>query len=386
MHYDIVIVGGGAVGLSLLWSLSKTKPLKILLLESKEQANLNLSADSILNQDRFIVLSDSSRRFFQFLGCWQAIEAHSTPISAIELSVQGQYGTSTLKADDLKVPALGYVVSLYQLENSLESGCSDQNLMRGASLVECTYDNHWHLTYTQNSKNHSITSDYLIGADGQDSQVRIQNQIELKIKEYGHQAIIGSVQVENSSHQAYERFLDKGAIAFLPLNNHRAVFIWTLPDNEAHILFKKEDPDFLNHLQNEIGYRLGRLSKLQNKKRFPLTMSEAQIQGIAHKKMLLMGAAALNLHPIGAQGLNLSLRTIKGLTQLMQTDARWIEHYLEAIRVDQFQIRWMTDALASYVSGGPFPLILRGLGLSIFDHVPFLKRTFTKISTGLGVF
>lgn len=379
MHYDIVIVGGGAVGLSLWRCLSDITNLKILILDARRE----------VDQDRFIVLSESSRKFYQTLGLWSVIEKHCVPISAVQLSMQGQYGTSVLKANQIRCPALGYVMSLYQLEKNL-----DNHLIQNARLIECYHHHQWQLIYEQNSVMNHVTAECLIGTDGQDSVVRTQNQIKLITKAYGHQAIMGIVSVQIESSYAFERFLKKGAIAFLPLKNKRAVFIWTLPNEEALALFQEMDQTLLNRLQNEFGYRLGKLSDLQSKKIFPLNMTQADCQGTPPKKLLLMGAAALNLHPIGAQGLNLSLRTIECFSRLLKDQERQssycfetlIHAYLETIRSDQIQARWMTDKLASYVSGGPFPLPMRALGMMVFDSMPFFKKTFTKMSTGLGIF
>lgn len=389
--YDIVIVGGGAVGLSLLRSLSKMPDLKVLVLESRAISNCDpLSAS---NQDRFIVLSNSTRKFFQELGCFDVVHTHCTPIDTIEVSAQGQYGTSQLKASDLKTAALGYVISLYQLEKILETDLSQDSLCMGAKLTQCEWvDNEWLITYTQNSQIKTIQSKCLIGADGQHSLVRTQNQIDLKTKTYGHQALIGTVNVQSHTYPAFERFLKKGAIAFLPLKDQRAVFIWTVPEDEAQQLFQKEEAEFLNILQDCFGYRLGKLSNLQGKKVFPLTMTQADVQGKAYQSLLLMGTSALSLHPIGAQGLNLSLRNIGLLAKLLneQKDCtlcfkKLIQQYLEKIQQDQKQTIWMTDKLASYVSGGPFPLPLRALGILLFDGISPLKKMFTHLNTGLGV-
>lgn len=385
-HYDIVIVGGGAVGLSLLHSLSNLprQPFfKILVLESRKSANLA--------QDRFIVLSDSSRKFYQNLGYWQAIYCHCTPIESIQVSVQGQYGTSLLTANDMADTALGYVISLNQLETIL---AKNEAVSIGSRLVDCTYqEDIWQITYTQDEQIKRITTQWLIGADGQDSLVRVKNNIGLIKKAYGHQAIIGTVNTCGHANQAFERILAKGAIAFLPLPDKRAVFIWTLPDGQAREWFEKTDDELLNLLQKEFGYRLGILSDLQSKKIFPLHMMQAQYQGKANEKLLLMGTAALSLHPIGAQGLNLSLRNIHSLIALIQAQLynqsvsiqTVIQQYLELVQTDQFQTGWITDKLASYVAGGPFPKPVRALGLILFDSIPPLRRVFTRMNMGLGV-
>lgn len=401
-YYDIVIVGGGAVGLSLLGSLLKKTDLKVLILESRAASNSDQTESKNLNmnQDRFIVLSNSTRKFYQHLGCWQAIEEHCAPIESIEVSAQGQYGTSELKATHITAPALGYVISLYQLEKTLEetleitldslSAC----LAMGARLVKGEFiETQWQITYTQNGLLKTLNTQCLIGADGKDSLVRTQNQIGITTKSYGHQAIIGTVRVQKKTNQAFERFLSNGAIAFLPLKNQRAVFIWTLPDNEAQAFFQKTESECLIALQAAFGYRLGKLSDLQAKKIFPLNMMRADCQGKPAEKLLLMGSAALSLHPIGAQGLNLSLRNIHLLAQLIDAQKQdtffcfttLIQQYLEKIEDDQAHTIWITDKLASYVSGGPFPLPLRALGIVLFDSLPPLKRAFTNLNTGLGV-
>lgn len=388
-HYDIVIVGGGAVGLSLLHSLSRF--FKILVLESRKSLPLS--------QDRFIVLSDSSRKFYQNLALWQAIAPHCTPIERIEVSVQGEYGTSSLNTNNTAYPAMGYVISLHQLEAILLNNIDNLNLQIsiGSRLTECEYqDNIWKIDYIQNETVQKITAHCLIGADGQDSLVRLKNNIGLTKKSYNHQAIIGTVSTQGHGCQAFERILAKGAIAFLPLPDKRAVFIWTLPDNQAQAWFEESDEALLNLLQNEFGYRVGKLSDLQFKKIFPLNMTQADLQGRSTQKLLLMGTAALSLHPIGAQGLNLSLRNIQGFVKLIQRQLhvdpekslnieKLIQDYLMLVHNDQVQTQWITDALASYVAGGPFPKSVRALGVTLFDSLSPLKKAFTQMNMGLGV-
>ena len=148
------------------------------------------------------------------------------------------------------------------------------------------------------------------------------------------------------------------------------------------------DKAFLSACQEALGSSYGKLKGLGKRMVLPLSMQVAKKQ--TSHRFLLMGNAAHSLHPIAAQGLNLSLRDIwqlkKQLTGKSIQDLgnnAFLEVYSKARQGDQGRIIFATDKIAKYLSGGPLPMSLRALGVSLFDSFSPAKKLFTRYSMGL---
>ena len=140
---DIVIVGGGAVGLSLFHALKNITP-NVILLESRAKNVLNI-------QNRVIGLSVSSQKFLHSLSLWDQIQKYCTPIKSVEVTVEKQFGSSVLSAEEQGFPALGYVIGLQQIESILYDRIDahlKEKIFFEAPLINChQMNNLWHLTY-----------------------------------------------------------------------------------------------------------------------------------------------------------------------------------------------------------------------------------------------
>lgn len=385
LQYDCVIVGGGAVGLSLAIVLGQSN-YKTLLIEQKVPGKIQDDINA-----RTIALSFASHRIYSMLGVWEKIK-DPISIQAVLVTVKGQYGSSKLTAEDQELSSLGYVVGTQQLEQALEEtlqGLSQVDILRPATVLsrEARQDA-WHISVS--NKAEKISCKLLIAADGMTSQLRQEQQISCQQTDYDHFAVMTNLHIEKGHHNiAYERFLPKGAIALLPWQQSLATCVWTVDEMQAQSLVNLDDDSFLRECQHQLGSRIGKVTACGKRWCFPLKMQLASNQMSA--RFLLMGNAAHSLHPIAAQGLNLSLRDIWQIrSQILKAKMHcdigsvdFLESYLQARKNDQERVIFTTDKIARFMSGGPIPTWLRALGLTLFDSLGPLKRRFTAFGMGI---
>jgi 2-octaprenyl-6-methoxyphenol hydroxylase len=386
---DCVIVGAGTVGLSLAIAFAQAGYTVTVLERAKTQPSNILP----LNQ-RTLALSYASFRILETLGVWQHLKETVVPIKQVEVSVQGQFGACRIQHQELGVETLGYVVGLNNLETALLS-CAKKlekiKILQPATLVETKRtESAWQLAIHHEASLKTMEAKLLVAAEGTESKLREKEGISCRKYEYSHAAIMLNVQFKaRLPFAAIERFLKKGALAFLPWQEDLATFVFTIPKTEAADYMALSEEEFINVCQKALGFSYGKIVSLGKRIVVPLSMLLADRQ-IANR-FLLMGNAAHTLHPIAAQGLNLSLRDIWQLrSQLLIArehcdlgNRAFLESYQQARESDQKRIIFATDKIARFMSGGPLPMWLRAKGMFLFDCMIPLKNQFSRYSLGL---
>lgn len=388
MLYDVVILGGGVVGATLALMLAQNQ-YQVLLIEKNPPQSL---ADDL--SARTVALSYASIHILESLQVWQPLQHRAVPIKEVAVSVAGRFGRSHLRALQQGVAFLGQVVTFAELEQVLFTALAHSptvTILRPATLDYYQPGEHaWDITITHNETVLPIKTRLLVAADGIHSMLRSALAIPVNKTDYGHFAVMANMVCENAPlHSAIERFLPDGAIALLPWQNSIATCVFTVTKDKQQILLQMQDAEYLRTCQEALGSRHGKLVKLGKRVCLPLTMQVAQQQ--IGNRFLLMGNAAHSLHPIAAQGLNLSLRDIwqlkKQLTRLAaRVDlgcAQFLANYQAARDSDQSRIIFATDKIAKYLSGGPLPMELRALGVTLFDSFWPAKKLFARYSMGL---
>jgi 2-octaprenyl-6-methoxyphenol hydroxylase len=378
--YDIIIIGGGMVGASLAAAL-RDAPFTIALVDAAPVQNTD--------DPRLIALNDSSCCLFQHLGIWDALLPHAAAIKQVHVSDRGHFGITRLNANDVKLDALGYVVPAKYinaaLDDVLQQEQSNLKIFRPAELITLTQqDDQVTVQLTTTSGACTLTGKLVIGADGTHSTVRAELGIDSDITEYEQSALV-TITTLNRPHQgvAYERFHPGGALAMLPLTGQRAATIWTDDKNVIADLLNASDADFLATLQQQFGYRLGRLLATGQRHFYPLRMIKST--QLLKQRVLLIGNAAHTLHPIAAQGLNLALAEIAMLVQVLM-DTPTLSDWQPFLRWQQQQIA--ASARLSHqlpqLFGSAFSLLtlVRQIGMLGLDLTPPLKRRFTWRALG----
>lgn len=399
--YDITIVGGGLVGTSLAIALQNS-PWRVALIE----AYLPAQHQQAISDMRSIALNNASQKILDEdeLPIWESIRELTTSIKKIHVSEEKRFGKTVLDSKELGLSDFGYVIPipyLYQaLQSSLESHQKNKpdhiELIRPATVThierrhsrESGNDGKWELEVNSeigsNSIIEKIQTTLLIAADGDKSFIRESLQLPIEKTDY-HQTAIVTTALTSLSHNntAYERFTSKGVLAILPLQNNRVAVIWTVPDEQAdHI-----KDNLLAETQRAMGYRLGKFSDPGKIQSYPLKEIHVETQTIPG--LFLLGNAAHVLHPIAAQGLNLSLRDAMTLADLLKKSAdlnnpEISENYLRIRNPDQKQTEKFTDRLVKIFTPQFLPIsILRSLSLFVFDQIPSAKRKFCLKRMGL---
>ncbi|MCC5791361.1 MAG: FAD-dependent monooxygenase [Legionellaceae bacterium] len=375
---DILIIGGGLTGASLLLAL-RDSPCSALMIDAKALA----TDDEQALEARSLALAPASLRILQQLGIGEAVKAAACPISSIHVSQQGAFGRSVLRA---KAEPLGYVIAMHQLNRLLLAALPTATIDAPAQVVRLNTEAHW-LEVRNAAGLRRVHYQILVAADGARSMVRQQLAIPASSHDYQQEGIVANVALQRDHRQqAYERFTAQGPLALLPLGEKRMALVWAMAPAAAKAALQLSDSAFLQHLQRSFGYRLGRFSALGPRSSYPLFQVLARdcVQG----NSVLIGSAAQHLHPVAGQGFNLALRDVATLAQSLckhGLQPRALRHYAQLRQHDRQVICRFTDGLVRMFSA-PLPGLatLRGLGLLVFDQWPPLQEQLAQYARGFG--
>ena len=398
-QFDITIVGGGMVGLSLALLLAAQGRWKVLVLESKAISAQGTPKYSASFDARSTALSWSSRCIFRKMGIWKKIAQHAQDISSIHVSDRGHIGMTRLEAEEAGVDALGYVVENSWLGAVLMQQVAEADIcLKGDTAINAITPkaDSMQLEIDVEGQQQQIDSKLLVVADGADSACGKMLGINQHSKAYNHSAIIANISLDQAHNKvAYERFTDQGPMALLPLkdfnNSHRCALVWTQPTDQAQQLMAVDDSAFLEALQARFGHRLGSFKQVGERVSYPLALTTSEEQ--VRRRLVVVGNAAHSLHPVAGQGFNLSLRDIDCLAQCLKdqptiTDVGALEPllgYQKQRDSDQRNTLMFTDNL-SKLFGLTSPAIAlgRNSGLLMMDLVPTLRNQFAHFGMGTG--
>jgi len=390
--YDILIVGGGMVGASLAVALMPLG-LKVGLVDLYEFG----VSEQPSYDDRSIALSYGSSRIFEGMDLWESLEPKTTPIKKIHVSDRGHFGATRLSAHKEKVPALGYLVESRilgkQLYDVLKKSNIEQIIPASITAIQ-EVENGLEVSLLKGDKELSVTTKLLIGSDGTQSKVRELSGIEFSRSDYNQTAVIANISTEKPhNNEASERFAKSGPIALLPLSGNRSSLVWTHDTkNSASDLEETlalDDEGFLKKLGEEFGYRLGRFTKVGKRTSFPLALVTSDKTTAAHT--VIIGNASHTMHPVAGQGLNLALRDVAVLADLIakhidNLGASELLQSYESQRAGDIKttVRY-TDTLVRLFSNDNFLLgHARAGGLLAVDRLPPLRKLFTHQSMGVN--
>jgi 2-octaprenylphenol hydroxylase len=401
VEFDIAIIGGGMVGTSLANMLAASQPqLRIALVEAQPFARADEAHYQSSFDARSTALSFGTANILRELGLWQRLQQHLTPIRQVHVSDRGHFLGGIIEAATNNLDAVGYVVENAWLGNALlahiQTRHSIQCFDSSTVLQLIPQENCVRLRVQQkDAPEFFIEAALAVVADGGDSAVRRNLGIATQTRGYGQTAIITNVEFsEPHLGVAFERFTDEGPIALLPLGEspqaRQSALVWTLPADKANEILAASSKDFLAHLQNRFGFRVGRFTRVAKRFAYPLQLVLAEEQIRSH--VVLVGNAAHFLHPVAGQGFNLALRDCACLVETLGValahnqspgDLSVLHNYLAAQALDQQLTIEFSDKLVRLFSNNHLPLIaLRHLGLLSLESLPLLKDQFIAQTMG----
>ncbi len=226
-HYDVVIVGGGLVGMSLAVALADT-PLSILLLEQNQVAPVHANHLDL----RTTGLTRSSERVFADAGVWPALLKHATPIERLEISELGAFGCARIDGRRHGISPIGYMLPNHALISELsEQVAHGENItVQSPATLQSMQSQHREvqLQVEQDGRVQTYTTALLVGVDGANSKVRELLHFSVRQKDYGQSAVITNVLPQlPHNNTAYERFTEVGPLAVLPIQKNHCALIWS---------------------------------------------------------------------------------------------------------------------------------------------------------------
>lgn len=388
---DIVIVGGGLVGMALAAAFADL-PFKVSVVERREGALLAQPVESDDDFDeRSLVLSRVSISILNELGVWDDLLQQAAPIEHVHVSEQYRIGVTRLHAADSAVDAFGYVTGLRSIGRVLQQRLAGQKNLEWIDAARCTDFSPSESAVTVSldvaGEARVIRSRLLLIADGSDSQLRAITGAIVDTADYHQQALVTNVEAEGMpSGWAFERFTAKGPAAFLPLPDGRYSVVWTGASEVTEARLALSDSACLSELQGVIGSRAGRLLRLGKRESFPLRQVRAS--RMAGLRYALVGNAAHTLHPVAGQGFNLALRDVALLRQQLSRcvdpgNKMLLQYYNDTRLEDVVSTSVSTDALVRLFNiQGVLPSHLRSLALLGLDCVPGVKRRIARYGMG----
>ena len=400
MQQEVIIVGGGMVGLSLALMLAKAN-IAVKLLEAIKYPNYddaNLAPYHSSFDARNSALSRRSVQIYQELGLWHALQAHATPILEVHITEQGSFGKARLKAEQEKVESFGQVIENAWLGRVLLTEVRKQPLIElidGVQVTSLTQDTDQALIEAiRGGKHLSLQAKLVIAADGRDSFCRKALGIGASEHDYDQVAIVTTVQTSKPhNHVGFERFSHLGPLALLPLpGEYRRSVVWPVKKGtEGEWLGDENDQHFLDALQETYGDRAGKFQKTGKRFSFPLSQVLAEKQAVG--RVVLMGNAAHTIHPVAGQGFNLCMRDayvlVRYLTeQLAQSDdigqPSMLLAYEQARLTDQQRvIKFCDSVVRGFSNQNPILKFIRNTGLVAFDTIPGIKPLVANYAMGL---
>lgn len=375
-QFDVVIVGGAMTGSVLALALSSFSEhkMRIAIVEKvapnyEEQGGFDarciaLAQGGLQKMSQITPLASGNLS--------EIICKISTSIQKIQVSDQGHFGKTTLKASEANLAQLGVVVELAKLgkelsqliekQKNIQLFCPDEIAKIERDQTAC---------YLELTSGKSLESKLVVAADGIQSQLAKQCGVDtVQLRDYNQSAIIANVEMSAPhQNQAFERFTSEGPLALLPLSENRMSLVWCVNDTQA--LMNATDEEFLAQLQQNFGWKIGKFLRVSHRFEYPLTSEKAESH--IHHRLAIVGNAAQLLHPVAGQGFNLGMRDLFELATLLGNaylegkdigEYELLAKFEEDRTADQERVMRSTSGLISIFTCGFLPMqVARNLAL-----------------------
>ncbi len=384
---DIVIIGAGLTGGVMAVALASAGLLCVVVDHQAPPEQLAPEFDG-----RASAIAQAPKQMLDRLGIWSRVPAEDSPILDIRVSDGESRLFLHYDHEEVGVPALGYMVENRHLRFAVQQAVQEADgvqLMAPAdiSAIEAGPD----MTIVTLKDGRRIAARMVIAADGRRSWTREQAGIQVTAWDYGQTGFVCTVAHEHP-HQyvAHERFLPAGPFAILPLSDNRASIVWTEKDPAAAYIKSMDDKAYMAALARRFGDFLGELELVSPRWAYPLSLQFARSS--TAERLALIGDASHAMHPIAGQGLNMGLRDVAALAEVL-TDAHRLGLDIGAAHVLEGYERWRgfdnmlmlasTDGLNRLFSNDLPPVRLaRDLGLAAVNKIGPLKKAFMRHAMG----
>jgi 2-octaprenyl-6-methoxyphenol hydroxylase len=388
---SIVICGGAFAGLALALALRQGLGTDIPVIVADPALAMRPSRDP-----RATAIVAACRRLFEALGVWGQV-SDSQPIldmvvtdSKLEDATRPVFLTFAGEVEPGE--PFAHMVENRRLIDALVARAEAEGIDLRATAVS-TYDSRSDGVTVTLADGNVIEASLLIAADGARSRLRERAGIATHGWDYDQSGIVVTVGHERDHHgRAEEHFLPAGPFAILPLTGQRSSLVWTENRAEAARITALGEAEFHDELEKRFGLRLGEIKALDTPRAFPLGYFVAR--SFIAERLALVGDAAHVIHPIAGQGLNMGLRDVAALAEVVVDAARLgidpgqadvLERYQRWRRFDTMAMGVATNTLNFLFSNESTLLrTVRDIGLGLVDRAPPLKSIFIRQAAGLS--
>ncbi len=386
---DVIIFGGGLVGLTLASALDSSGLSTIVVDPADPDPREDVGFDG-----RTSAVSSSSMRMLRTIGVADQLHEPGCPILRISVADGLKPGALHFDPDDDE--PLGYMHENRHLRTALRKRAeAGKNiwLMWKSRVANVERRDEGVLVSLVDGR--KLCSPLLVGADGRNSATRENAGINVARWKYNHQAIVSVIRHERShEHVAYEIFYPAGPFALLPMNDdhvgHRSAIVWSVPQEDAAGWLSLGDEDFAAEAEAAMGGFLGAVSMLAPRSSFPLGFHHAA--QIISRRLALVGDAAHAIHPIAGQGLNLGFRDVAALAQVLVEgsrlgldlgDGQLLERYQRWRSLDALSVAFATDSLTRlYGIPGRTASAVRRFGMGLVGKISPLRERLMREARG----
>ncbi|PTV95796.1 2-octaprenyl-6-methoxyphenol hydroxylase /2-octaprenyl-3-methyl-6-methoxy-1,4-benzoquinol hydroxylase [Rhodobacter aestuarii] len=391
---DVLIAGGGLNGPALALALAQAG-LSVTVIDA---APATRRAEDAFD-GRAYALALGSQKLLTALGLWPAVAAKAQPINDVK-AFDGRPGEGVapfflhFDSRELDQKPVGYMLEDRFLYRALMAAveANPQITLISETSVVAQEELPGGIKATL-SDGRSLTGKLLVGADGRRSGVAERAGITREGWGYGQTALVAAIEHEKPHEGiAYQMFMTSGPLAILPLMGNRSSIVWSERDENAAVVQKLDDADFMALVRPRFGDFLGEIRLAGPRFSYPLNLTLAK--AYVAPRVALIGDAAHGVHPIAGQGLNLGLRDVAALAEVVIEALRRGEDYGTTFVLDRYQTwrRFDSTAMALgmdavnqlFSNDNPVLRAGRDLGMGIVQAIGPLRRGFMRQAAGIA--
>jgi len=390
--YDVVIVGGGIVGLSFACELASSD-FSVAVVERNELKAISDEPDC-----RVSAINRFALQRFKQAGVLDSSLLQRACVFD-KMFVWDQTGAGQIQFDsvELGVPELGVIIENYVLQHMLLETVKAAENISYLCPEEITA-----IDYQQNTNEQAVSTitlssgvqlsaGLLVGADGANSKVRESVSIQRSQQSYQQHGLVCNVATsENHQNTAWQCFMPTGPLAFLPLYNGYSSIVWSLDEVSAQAHMALDDETFKRVLAEASQFKLGEITDVSQRFLFPLAHGHAT--DYVRPGLALIGDAAHSIHPLAGQGANLGIADAAALAEVICTAKKAGRQWSALHTLSKYQRqrkganRMMEMSMTGFkeLFGQNNALIseVRNAGLSLVDHLPAVKYRIIKQALG----
>lgn len=386
MDFDVVVVGAGLVGASLVRALDGAG-LRIALIDAGTPGPSLDAWDS-----RIYAISPGNAAFLAGLGAWGALDdSRVQSVQRMEIFGDAPDTRVSFSAYETGVAELAFIVESGRVQHALWDGLAtqrDAHLFAGTRCTELDIgEREAMLTLAGGER---IAAGLVIGADGASSWVRQQAGLAVDARSYGERGVVANFACSRSHRgTAYQWFRPDGVLAYLPLPGARMSMVWSTPDAHASELLDLAPDDLCKRVAEAGGGVLGDLGILTPAAAFPLQLLVAE--AIVAPRVALIGDAAHVVHPLAGQGVNLGFGDARALVEVLRArepsrdcgELALLRRYARSRAEAVLAMRRVTDGLQHlFAARGRLISGVRNAGLNLTDRIPVLKNLLVRQALG----